>query len=326
MRKFLGGVSLAAALILVAPLAQAQTKLRVNGFGGASELPGYVAQDRGFFAKEGLDVEFGVTRGSVEQFEDMMSGKYEIASTLLDNIVAYAEGQGEAKLPEPSDIVGFIGTHRGLTSLVTKPEIKTIADIKGRLMGVDSASSGYSFVLFRILENNGLVLDRDYKILAVGGGRARTDNLIAGKIDGALLSAPADQFAKGKGNNILADAAASLGGYQGGVYAARRAWAKDHDKELVAFSKAIIASTKFIFEDKAGTIEVLRKRLPTVTEADAEVVYAALTGGPGGLDREARIDPAGVKTLLDLRSYYTKKSFTDPNKYSDLTWYNKAKK
>ena len=51
------------------------------GFGFVSNLPIWVAQDRGLFKREGLEVRIDQTPGSVAQIRDMMSGKYQIAMT-----------------------------------------------------------------------------------------------------------------------------------------------------------------------------------------------------------------------------------------------------
>src|SRR5215471_352607 len=75
--------------------AAAQTKLTVVTFAGATNLPIWVAIDKGFFAREGLDVTQEITRGSVAEMEALMSGKYQFGSSALDNIIANAEGSAD---------------------------------------------------------------------------------------------------------------------------------------------------------------------------------------------------------------------------------------
>jgi ABC-type nitrate/sulfonate/bicarbonate transport system substrate-binding protein len=314
-----------AAFSLIAPLASAQTTLTVNGFGGAADLPVWVAQEKGFFAQQGLSVDFQQTRGSVAQFQDLMAGKFQIASTLLDNVVGYAEQQGEVKLDPPSDAFVFMGSHAGVNSLVVPANVDSYAGIKGGTVAVDAVSTGYAFMLFSMLEKNGLILGRDYKAVAVGGPAGRFAALKDGRAQGALVAPPADVAAKAQGFNILGDTAHAIGPYQAGVYAARRTWAKDHDQEVVRFITAMVAAHHYIFDNKAGAIEVLRKRLPAISEKDADAIYATSTT-LGGFDRDARIDQAGVKTVLDLRSRYgpSKDVLSDPAKYIDLSYYQRA--
>jgi ABC-type nitrate/sulfonate/bicarbonate transport system substrate-binding protein len=316
--------ALGAGIAIVTPL-QAQTKLDMVGFGGASNLPIWVAIDQGLFKKEGLEVKLDRTSGSVAQMQNLMAGKYQVASTSIDNIVAYAEGQGDVTL-ENFDVVAVGGVHSGLNSVVSRPEVKTFAEIKGKPVAVDALGTGYAFVLFKILEKNGLAFQKDYSVVAVGGGTERLAALKENKAAAAVMSAPNDTEAKNLGYNILADAAKELGGYQGSAYALRRSWAKDHEKEAVAWLRALIAAHDWVFANKAGALAVLKKNIKDLADADAEIIYSSLTTGSGGLNKGAEINVAGMKTVLSLRGEYAtpKKNLTDPEKYMDLSFHKKA--
>jgi ABC-type nitrate/sulfonate/bicarbonate transport system substrate-binding protein len=311
------------AALAVAP-AFAQTKLAMVGFGGASNLPVWVAQERGLFAKEGLEVTFDRTPSSGALFRNLMAGKYQIASAAFDNVVAYVEGQAEQTI-EGFDAVSFLGVHGGLVSLMTRPEIKGYADLKGKTAAVDSPASGYALLMYRILDQKGLAKDRDYTVLAVGGTGERLDAMRGGRAAVSLISPPQDLEAKKLGFNTLGDATKSLGAYVGSVYNVRRAWAKDHERELVAFVRAIVAAHDVIFTDRATAIAVLRERLKELSAEDAAAVYAKMTG-PGGFTRKAQISIRGARVVLSVRSAYGEpsKKLADPYKYVDLSYYRKA--
>jgi len=302
------------------------TKIDMIGFGGAATLPSWLAIDQGIFAKHGLDVSLARTEGSMSQIQDMMAGKYQIATTSIDNIIAYAEGQGPAKLDHTFDLFGFAGVHSGLNSVVARPEIKSYQDIKGKTVAVDALGTGYAFVLFKILEKNGLAFQKDYSVVAVGGGPERLAALKENKAVAAVMSAPNDIEAKNMGYTILADAAKELGGYQGSAYALRRSWAKDHEKETVAWLKALVAAHDWVFANKAGALGVLKKNIKDLSDADAEIVYTGLTAGSGALNKKAEINIAGMKTVLALRGEYAtpKKTLTNVDKYVDLSFHKKA--
>jgi ABC-type nitrate/sulfonate/bicarbonate transport system substrate-binding protein len=304
--------------------AAAQTRLDLVGFGGASNLPVWVAQERGLFAREGLDVKFDRTPSSGALFKNLMAGKYQIGSAAMDNVVAYVEGQAETTI-EGFDVVSFAGVHSGLVSLVARPEIKGFGDMKGATVAVDSPASGYALLLYRILDQRGLARDRDYKVLAVGGTGERLDAMRRNRAAVSLISPPQDLEAQKLGFKVMGDATASLGAYQGSVYNVRRAWAKDHERELLAFVRAVVAAHDVIFTNKAASTAVLRKRLKELSAADAAAVYAKLTG-PGGFERKARIRVDGLRTVLSVRSAYgePKKTLDDPYKYVDFSYYNKA--
>ena len=319
-----GIAALAGALTLHVP-AQAQTKLAIATFAGATNLPVWAALDRGFFAREGLEVTHEVTRGSTALIQGMMDGKYQFASTAFDNTIAIAEGQGDVNIPG-YDLVGIMGVHSGMNKIVTRPEIKTFADIRGKVVASDALNSGYGLVLVRVLEMNGLVYGKDFTALAVGSGPNRLTAMRDGKAVAAALSSPDDIEAKKLGYNILADATEAIGAYQGSAYVVRRSWAKEHEKDVVAFIRAMVAASDFVFADKAGAIAVMKSRIKGLSDADAETVYTDLTTSKGGLNRHAQMNMDGVKMLLSLRNQFgePKKNLTDPSKYVDLSYYEKA--
>lgn len=312
--------------VLAAGSAAAQTKLDMVGFGGASNLPVWIAQERGLFAKEGLEVAFDRTPSSGALFRNLMAGKYQVASAAFDNVVAYVEGQAEQAI-EGFDAVSFLGVHGGLVSLMTRPEIKGFGDMKGKPVAVDSPASGYALLLYRILDQKGLAKDRDYTVLAVGGTGERLAAMRDGRAAVSLISPPQDLEARKLGFRMMGDATKSLGAYQGSVYNVRRAWAKDHERELVGFVRAIVAAHDVIFTDRATATAVLRKRLKGLSAEDAAAVYAKMTG-PGGFARKAQISIRGARMVLSVRSAYgePKKKLSDPYKYVDLRYYDKATK
>jgi ABC-type nitrate/sulfonate/bicarbonate transport system substrate-binding protein len=171
-----------------------------------------------------------------------------------------------------------------------------------------------------------LVLDRDYTIVPVGGTEHRMEALKDGRAAAAVMSAPTDLEAKEQGYNILADAAAELGGYQGSVYGVRRRWAQDNEATMLAFVRAITEAHERIFADKAVAVETLRSRIKGLDDKGAETIYTGLTMGKGGLARRAEINVAGVASVLSMRSAYAepKKVLSDPQKYLDLSYYKKA--
>src|ERR1700761_7975226 len=75
----------------------AKSPLNLVIFPGGLSWPVFVAQDKGFFDKEGLAVKITETPGSVFQIKGLLAGDFDIAMTPFDNIVAYQEGQGETQ-------------------------------------------------------------------------------------------------------------------------------------------------------------------------------------------------------------------------------------
>lgn len=128
--------------------------IEVIVFAGANAMPSYVAREKGFFAREGLAVNITATPDSGFQISSLVSGKFQIASTAIDNLIAYQEGQGTAKLDREPDMVAIMGIFSAELSLFALSEIRTTADLKGRDLALDSLSTGYAFVLRYLVEKD----------------------------------------------------------------------------------------------------------------------------------------------------------------------------
>ncbi|MGH8517315.1 MAG: ABC transporter substrate-binding protein, partial [Panacagrimonas sp.] len=183
-------------------------------FPGGFNWPIWVAQEKGLFARHGIEPKITPTPGSAFQLTGLIEGKFDIAMTAIDNLIAYREGQGEAKILGP-DLVAFMGGDNGFLRLVAVPEVKSFADLKGRTVSVDALTTGYAFVLLELLERGGLQRERDYHVERAGGVMQRFNALMEKKHAATLLLSPFEVQAEARGYTRLADASSMLGAYQG---------------------------------------------------------------------------------------------------------------
>jgi ABC-type nitrate/sulfonate/bicarbonate transport system substrate-binding protein len=312
----------------VAVRAQAQNPqpLSVIVFPGGFNWPIWAAQEQGYFAKGGVEVKLTNTPNSVFQLTNLIEGKFDLAMTAIDNVIAYMEGQGEAPVATTPDLFAFMGGDNGLLSLAVVPDVKTYQDLKGRTLSVDAMTTGYAFVLFDLLRRNGLAMG-DYKVEKAGGVLARWEALKEKKHDGTMLLAPFDILATAAGFNILQYAIDVYGHYQGLVGATRRGWAKQKPEKVQAYIRGYTEGLAWLSApgNKEAAIALLRKNLPQMSPELAAQSYAVLIN-PRGFSPKAQIDIDGVKTVLDLRSRYgePKKTLADPAKYYDPQYYNAA--
>ncbi len=204
--------------------AQNLQPLSVIVFPGGFNWPIWAAQEQGYFARAGVEVKLTNTPNSVFQLTNLIDGKFDIAVTAIDNVIAYMEGQGEVPVAATADIFAFMGGDNGLLSLAVVPDVRTYQDLKGRTLSVDAMTTGYAFVLFDLLRRNGLEMG-DYKVEKAGGVLARWEALKQKKHDGTMLLTPFDILAKAAGFNILQYGIDVYGHYQGLVGATRRGWA-----------------------------------------------------------------------------------------------------
>jgi ABC-type nitrate/sulfonate/bicarbonate transport system substrate-binding protein len=308
--------------------AQSLEPVSVIVFPGGFNWPIWAAQEKGYFARSGIEVKLTPTPNSVFQLTSLIEGKFDIGMTAFDNVVAYMEGQGEAPVSGQPDLAAFMGGDNGFLSLVTVPEVKSFQELKGKAVSVDALTTGYAFVLFDLLKRNGLT-PNDYKVEKAGGVLQRWEALKEKKHAGTMLITPFDMIAKAIGFNVLQYAIDVYGNYQGLVAATRRSWATANPKKVDAYIRAYLASLDWLYDlqNKDEAIAILRKNLPQMSPDLAAQSYAVLLG-PKGFARKGEVDVAGMRKVLELRGEYgqPKKVLNDPMRYYDPKYYEAATK
>ncbi|HEX4193958.1 MAG TPA: hypothetical protein VHY80_12700, partial [Stellaceae bacterium] len=169
----------------------------------------------------------------------------------------------------------------------------------------------------------------DYNILAVGSSQARLDAITSGKAQAAGLNRPFDAIALTKGAVNLGDMRKLYPHYQASAGFARRAWAAQHRDALVAFIRAYVKSSLWLFDaaHKAKAIDLLVQNTQGLSPQQAADIYRD-TAGKGGIGSPtAKLDPAGVDTVVKLRNQYAEpKKKLNPRDFYDLSYYKAATK
>ncbi|KQY99418.1 hypothetical protein ASD45_00340 [Pseudolabrys sp. Root1462] len=302
-------------------------QLTVNVFPGGFNWGLYVGIDQGFFTGQGIGISVLPTPNSVTQMTELSEGKFDIAMTAVDNIVAYREGQGEAPIGVQPEFFAFMGSDSGFLRLVAAAVIGSIGDLRGKLLSVDAMTTGYVFVLYDILRRNGMNRD-DYQLRRVGGMIQRLNSMLDGNEVATLLSAPYNLVATSRGLTQLVSAVSVIGPYQGNVAAARRSWAEANRDKVVAFIRAYRQAIAWLYApgNRGNAIATLVRHVPGMTQDLAELSYSELLAPEDGFFRECRIDLAGLRCVLELRSRYAlpRKDLTDPMAYCDLSYFEQA--
>jgi len=299
----------------------------VNVFPGGFNWPSYVAEEKGLFERHGIHVTLQGTTGSVAQMTDLSQGRFDIAMTAIDNIVAYVEGEGEAPIGAQPDFVAVMGSDSSFLSLVAAPDIKAYEDLRGKTVSVDARTTGYAFVLYDMLARKGLA-QNDYTVETAGGMTQRWAALQEHKQVATLLSTPFNILAREQGFNQIATATDVIGPYQGNVAATRRSWARHNKPKLVAFIKAYVEAIDWLYDPKNHdeAIRILLKNVPQMSPELARTTYSELLDPKAGFFHKGRVNVPGIRTVLALRTRYAvpHKALTDPMKYYDPTYYRAA--
>jgi ABC-type nitrate/sulfonate/bicarbonate transport system substrate-binding protein len=286
------------------PVRAQSVPLRLNIFGGLDAWPIYVLNDKSLIG-EGYELTLTTTPGSVPQFQHMLAGDADLGLTAMDNVVAYDSGQGDPSVTGDLDLVAFLGIGPGSLKLVVRPEITSYEQLRGKAFAVDAPSTGFSFVLRRMLDLNGL-MPGDYTFVSLGSTQKRFDGMVAGQCVGGVVSAPFDLMgAQQYGFHILGSALETLGHYQATVMMARRSWLAAHRPAAVAFVRAYRAARAWLYApaNRAEAIAILARNGGITPEIAAQIAPAVLAS-QASYSRDGAFDVAGVQTVMDLRAAY----------------------
>jgi ABC-type nitrate/sulfonate/bicarbonate transport system substrate-binding protein len=309
-------------------LIHALTPLRVIGFPGGANLPLWVAEDQGLFAREHLAVTLSPTPNSVVLVQSLVNDEEDIALAAFDNVVAYREAQGEVKFSAAPDFFAFMGFSHGTVRLVVNPDVKDYRDLRGKTLAVDAVATGYSLVLRKLLQLGGL-READYRLESVGSTASRAQALMENKFAGTILTTPLEIAPESRGYRRLVNAVDVLGPYQTVVGMARRSWAMRNHDSLVSFIRASSEAIDWLFapQNRAEAVAIYRRHLPNVSEDDAQRHVDALLGEREGFTRGGVLDSQGMMTVLRIRSEFglPKKTLTDPARYVDERYRHSAR-
>lgn len=324
MARCLAGMILLMISCGAAFAAETTRQLNVIIFAGGLSWPVFVAQDKGFFAKHGLTVNVTETPGSVFQIGGLMEGKFDVAMTPFDNVVAYQEGQGEVRLDPAPDLFAFMGGIASTLRLIVSPNISSFADLKNKTLGVDAETTGYALAMYALLAANDLQ-PGSYALAKTGGTSFRVKALEEGRIAGTMVSSPQEIGLEARGFRRLGDVQRMLGTYQALSGVARRAWAEQHADALRDYIRAYVEASDWLANalNKDEAAAIYARHIANATEEDALKAWPAMLGGDEGFQPKAKFDAAGAAKVMEIRSNYGRpqKTLRDWRQYVDERFY-----
>lgn len=301
--------------------------LRLITFGGGYALPAWTAAKQGYFARHGLAVDIVHTPDSVHLMSGLLAGHYDVAVTAIDNLIAYQEGQGEAPVTGEVDLAAFMGLDQGFLHLMAAPDVRTVADLRGRRLAVDALTTGYAFILREMLARAG-VGEEEVTFARTGGGPSRMRELVEGRHAGGLLATPLDLIAEARGLRRLGSARELLGRYQGRTAFARRAWLATHGAAAVGLVRAYRDAIAWLVApaNRNAAVDLLRAGDASLGAELAGRALDVLLAPGDGFHRDLALDVEGIRTVLALRSRYgtPRIALDDPFRYLDTTIREKA--
>ena len=239
----------------------------------------------GFFQKEGIQAELIRIRSTVA-LTALVSGDLDYHSVLGPAVAAAIRGV-------PIRIVACF-TPRVATTIIALPQFKSVEDLRGKTIGINSLGGGLEGQARLMFKHFGLDAERDVKLLATGGMESRLTAMKQGFTVATLGSPPIEFFGKKLGFVVLLRAAEIFSYPSSGLIVnAKRI--KERPDEIKRMIKAGIGANRFLAQNREGTLRVMMEWM----KIDREMAIATYDGIVKTYGDDLTLPEDGLRLLID---------------------------
>jgi len=242
-------------MTLAAPFAGAQDRVRM-GLSSVSGLHAavWVAEQKGLFRKHGIDAEVIVTgQGGTAGISALLANDIQMVNSAGDVLVAAAMRGGDTVM-----VASVV--NKGLQRLVTRPEIKSPADLKGKRIGVTRIGAVSHSVLLMMLQRWKMTVN-DVQVLQLGSSPNMLASLDKGGVEGAVLTIPSMFVAEDRGYRVLLDMADTDIYYLHTMVATTRQYIKNNRDKVLRFLRGYVEGIAFVKQNKKESLDIVKKKL-----------------------------------------------------------------
>jgi NitT/TauT family transport system substrate-binding protein len=259
--------------LCLASIAAAQEPFRVS-YGGYNETaaPMWLGTDKGFFKKYGIDASMIQVRSGALSIAALVAREVEAVWPAQSTILSTAAGGVK---------LGCIAsaTNKIPRQLVVRKEIKSLEELRGRTIGVQSIGGGFWLQTMIILDHLGIDPDKyGLKMRVIGDGPVIAQALLNGNIDAAVMTYSLSEAPIKAGFRSLADAADLKMPYQGPSICALKEVIANRQDFFLRLTKGLVEATAYILDanNKQEVMRVLQKHLRLQKPDEAEASYRVL--------------------------------------------------
>lgn len=311
LRTLKFGAALAALVLAPAASFAAETLIMgTTGRGSAQQWPIFIADQKGYFAENNIKMDLVSAPSSSAVIQQLTAGSINLGSGgLADPLRAIDKGAPITLLRVETQVPPY--------SIWGKKDLKSIKELKGKLISIGGIKDITRIYLERMLVPNG-VAPGQYDLVFAGTTAARFSALAAGAVDAAILVPPFTFKAQSGGYSNLG----ALSDYEKNLpftgYAVNTTWAKAHKPALVGFLKGVARGIDW-FNDPANrteAIDILVKESGS-TRSDIEMTYDYYRQ-INIFDRVGLVGSSEVKTLAEaMKSIGDLEGSTDVGRFAD---------
>ena len=251
-------------------------------------MPLWAAQQHGFFADEGLEVE-GTIHGNASQVPPLLDGRFQVFIGSPELAIQNAAEGGPLKI-----VAGNAG--KLVHSLIARAPFKHVEDLRGRVIGIFTDKEGTFFHVKAMLAAHGLNHPGDYEVKHTGGVPPRHKALLAGEIDAGLQSVPWNYVAEEAGMNNLGDVIDTVPDWQFVSINVNGRWAAANRDLLVRFLRAMLRGTEWLYANRAAASAIAARELPAPLH-HAERAWDFFTG-TNALTRDVAVNAKGLAQVI----------------------------
>jgi len=251
--------------------------------------PSWVTSDKGIWKKHGLDVELVFLRGGSRTVSALIGGSVDfIFGSDLGVTTAILQGASLTRVGVTTNTLGY--------SLVTQPNVKTMRDLKGKIIGITPGRDAAYARVVKLLRDNGMDASKDVTFLSVGDGgpAARVAALSAGVIHATMFTPPSDLISERAGMKVLTKI--DVPNVGAGINTTA-AYLQKNRPMSVRFLKGYMEGIQYLKSHKDESLKIFSRY---VRNSDLTIMANLYEEIATRIEPGLRPRPEAVRALLDL--------------------------
>lgn len=270
-------------------------------------FPVFIAQEKGFFEKNGLKAEIIRINSEPTTYQALISGDIDATSGAPTGLVqSNLQGVPVVSLGSWDNLVSY--------TMMTREKIDDLSQLKGKKIGINRLGGKSSLILRVMLEDAGLNSMKDVTLLQLGGSQERLAALMRGGIDAAPVDFAFEPKMKQMGFFLVTGKKIP---FMNGPITVKSSSLQSNRPKWVRFVKAYLEATYYLTTNKEGSVEVLRRAIHIDDKETLDFTYEQMRS-------RATVDlvapDAAVENLIKMVAYVDKRaSSIEKSKLADYS-------
>src|SRR5438445_2733796 len=257
--------------------------------------PVFIAQERGFFEKNGLKAEIIRINSEPTTYQALISGDIDATSGAPTGLVqSNIQGVPVVSLGSWDNLVSY--------TMATREKIDDLSQLRGKKIGINRLGGKSSLILRVMLEDAGLNSTKDVTLLQLGGSQERLAALMRGGIDAAPVDFAFEPKMKQMGFCLVAGKKTP---FMNGPLTVKAASLQSNRSKSVRFVKSYLEATSYLTTNKEGSMEVLRRAIGIEDKETLDYAYEQMRARA---DVDLIPPDAAVENLIKMVTYVDKRA------------------